>query len=78
MSLVDIKDLIEGLNKGQKTYFNRLNESKIYNEEILTLSQQEEDEVEDLDILVSNLSDEDLGDLNDMLSSKRKLSSRPC
>lgn len=78
MTLEQIRDKVEGFSKAERTYFNRLNDSKIYNEEILTLSQSEEDNVEDVDAEVANLSDEDLGDLNAMLSSKKKLSSRPC
>ena len=78
MNLIDIKNLIEGFTGAQKRNFNKTCNSKIYTEGTPTLTQQEEDDVNDAINSVEALSTNDLADLIGMLVSSKKLSKRPC
>ena len=78
MTLTEIKNLIEGFTGAQKRNFNKTCTSKIYTEGTPTLTQQEEDDVNEAISEVEALSVNDLADLTEMLLSSKKLSKRPC
>lgn len=73
-----LKDTIEGLSGAQKRIFNQNCISKIYDESTPMISLSDQLEAEECAVEVDNLSNNDLSDLNNTLSSARKLSGRPC
>lgn len=77
-ALTKIENRINALSEAQRARFNQTCDSKIYDKRSLLLTTIQEEVADSLSEDVDELSDEDLEDLNTLLTDEKKLSARPC
>ena len=74
-----LKNTINAFTKEEKQYFNNISEEvKIYDKREPELSAESKNKVEAVKTQIASLSDQTLSVLSSSLSTKNKLSKRPC